>query len=74
MDAAILEKEALLLPVAERAVLVERLMESLSPCPSAVREAWIREADERMRAFRAGEITTVDGPKAMAELRKRYSK
>jgi len=74
MDAAILEKEALLLPDTERALLVERLMESISPSPSALREAWVREADERMRAFRAGEISAVDGPQAMAELRSRFSK
>lgn len=74
MDAAILEKEALLLPDTERALLVERLMESISPCSSALREAWVREADERMRAFRDGEISAVDGPQAMAELRSRFSK
>jgi len=74
MDAAILEKEALLLPDMERALLVERLMESISPCPSSLREAWVREADERMRAFRDGEISAVDGPQAMAELRSRFSK
>ncbi|MFZ4599846.1 MAG: addiction module protein [Terrimicrobiaceae bacterium] len=74
MDAAILEKEALLLPDTERALLVERLMESISPSPSALREAWVREADERMRAFRAGEISAVDGPQAIAELRSRFSK
>ena len=73
MDAAILEKEALLLPDTERALLVERLMESISPRPSALREAWVREADERMRAFRDGEISAVDGPQAMAELRSRFS-
>jgi len=74
MDAAILEKEALLLPDTERALLVERLMESISPSPSALREAWVREADERMRAFRDGEISAVDGPQAMAALRSRFSK
>ena len=45
-----------------------------SGCPSALREAWVREADERMRAFRDGEISAVDGPQAMAELRSRFSK
>lgn len=74
MDAAILEKEALLLPETERALLAERLLESISPSASALREAWVREADERTRAFRAGEITAVDGPQAMAELRSRFVK
>jgi putative addiction module component (TIGR02574 family) len=74
MDAAILEKEALLLPDTERALLVERLMESICPSSSALRGAWVREADERIRAFRDGEISAVDGPQAMAELRLRFSK
>jgi len=74
MDAAILEKEALLLPDTERALLVERLIESISPCPSALREAWVREADERMRAFCDGEISAVDGPQAMADIRSQFSK
>lgn len=74
MDAAILEKEALLLPDTERAVLVERLIESISPSPSALREAWIREADERMQAFRDGKISTVNGPQAMADLRAKFVK
>ncbi len=74
MDAALIEKQALLLPETERALLVERLMESISPCPSALRKAWIREADQRMRAFREGEITAVDGPQALAELRAQFSK
>jgi hypothetical protein len=39
MDAVILEKEALMLPDTERAMLVERLLESISPCPSPLREA-----------------------------------
>ncbi len=73
MDAAILEKEALLLPDSERALLVERLMESISPLPASLRAAWVREADERMRAFRDGEISAVDGRQAMADLRSRFS-
>ena len=73
MDAAILEKEALLLPESVRAVLAERLLESITPLPVALRSAWVREADERIRAFRDGEIIAVDGPQALAELRSRFS-
>ena len=74
MDAALLEKQALLLPETERAILAERLLESISPSASALRESWVREADARMRAFRAGDITAVDGPQAMADLRSRFVK
>lgn len=73
MVAAMLEEEALLLPDMERALLAERLLESISPGSPEVREAWVREADERMRAFREGKIAAVDGPQAMAELCARFS-
>lgn len=69
MEAAIIEKEALLLPDSERAVLVDRLLESLSHRPAALEDAWLREADSRMAAFREGRIEAVSGLEAMAELR-----
>lgn len=74
MDAAILEKEALQLPDGERAILAERLLESLSQVTAETRSAWVAEADSRMEAFRAGKIQTVDGPQAMEELRSRVRK
>jgi hypothetical protein len=74
MDAAIIEREALQLSEAERAVLADHLLASLSRTTSEIRDAWVREADDRMRAFREGEIAAVDGPQAMAELRARFPK
>ena len=69
MDAAILEKEALQLPEIARALLADRLLESISHKPAGLEAAWIREADSRMDAFEEGRITAVAGPEAMAELR-----
>ncbi len=74
MDPAIVEKEALKLSESERAVLADRLLASISKTPTAIREAWIREAEERMHAFRDGKISALDGPDAMAELRARFAK
>ena len=72
MDAAILEKEALLLPDRERAVLVDRLLESLSRRSSDLEAAWIREVDRRLDAFGKGRIGAISGPEAMSELRARF--
>ena len=72
MDAVILEKEALLLPDRERAVLVDRLLVSLSGGSSELESAWVREANNRVEAFRAGQIEAVPGSEAMAGLRKRF--
>ena len=67
-----IEKEALFLPDAERALLADRLIESLSCTPPELKASWIRESSERMDAFHRGEIEAVDGPSAIAELKKRF--
>ena len=72
MEMAIIEKEALRLPDGQRALLADRLIESLSGVTPALRQAWLAEADSRMEAFRRGEIQAVDGPEAMSALRARF--
>ena len=72
MEAAIVEKEALQLSDCERAVLADRLLESLSRRPAGLESVWLREADDRMMAFRSGKIEAVSGPEALAELRREF--
>ena len=72
MDGAILEKEALLLPDRERAVLADRLLESLSRRSSELEAAWIRETDSRLEAFGKSQIGAASGPEAMSELRAKF--
>lgn len=74
MDPAIIEKEAMQLTAPERALLADRLLTSLSQLSDERKEAWIREADDRMQAYRNGEISAVDGPEAMAELKARFAR
>jgi hypothetical protein len=45
------------------------LLASLSRRPAGLDDAWLREADERMTAYREGRIEAVPGPEALAELR-----
>jgi hypothetical protein len=72
MDAAIIEKEAMQLTEAERALLADRLLSSLSRTSQVIREAWIRESDDRLAAFHRGDIEAIDGPSAIADLKKRF--
>ena len=72
MEAVIVEKEALQLSDCERAVLADRLLESLSRRRVGLDEAWLKEADDRMMAFRAGKIDAVSGPVSLADLRKDF--
>ncbi len=73
MDLPVLEKEALLLPDAERALLADRLLASLSAESDTIRHQWVAESESRLDAYRKGEIAAVDGPTAMASLRARFS-
>ena len=72
MEALIIEKEALRLSACERAVLADRLLASLSRQPAGLDDAWLREADDRMNAFRTGKIQAVNGPQALADLRRDF--
>jgi len=71
---AIIEKEAMQLPEAERALLADRLIRSLAHTSDALRDAWVQEAESRLVAYRDGKIPAVDGPQAMSELRARFSR
>ena len=74
IDSAIIEKKAMQLPEVDRALLADRLIQSLSRTPVRLREAWVEEADIRMNAYRAGKVTAIDGPQAMAELRSKFQR
>ena len=75
MDQVILEREAMRLPARDRALLADALLGSLDDDTLKETEAaWAREAESRHEAYRRGEITTVDGPMVLRELRSRYSK
>ena len=73
MDEKILEREAMRLPVRERALLADALLESLDDDAARnVQLAWAEEAEDRIEAYRRGEISAVDGPSSLKELRSRY--
>ena len=72
MDAAIIENNALKLDEFQRALLADRLLDSIIPIPRNLSESWIEESENRLKAYQSGEISAVDGPQAMAELKVRY--
>ena len=74
MDSAIIQKEALLLPETERALLADRLLASLQTVPDEITEAWVAETKDRLAAYRTGKMEAVDGPTAMASLRDRFAR
>jgi len=72
MHVALVEKEALNLSEADRALLIERLIQSLLP-QNDRSEVWAQEAAARYEAFKDGEIESVDGDTFVASLRSRIA-
>lgn len=73
MDQAILEKEALKLAPAERALLADTLLSSLDDESSRkIDGAWAQLAEERYSDYQAGKLSAVDGPATIQELRQRF--
>lgn len=60
--------QAMKLPAAERAALVEGLVESLDKPDPTLDALWLKEAESRLAAYRAGELGAVDAQEAFAEL------
>ncbi len=62
---------ALSLPMADRAVLADRLVESLDEREDAeaVREAWITEIRRRVAEVKSGKAVLIDGEVGLAQVR-----
>jgi putative addiction module component len=71
MDVATIEREALALTVAERALLADRLLQTLNVEDAERLGRWGQEAERRLQAFERGETSATDGPEAVAAIRRR---
>lgn len=63
-----LEAQVLSLGAAERAHLLERLIESFEP-DTSIEKAWVSEALKREADVKAGRSKMVAGPEALAHIR-----
>ena len=68
----ILEAEALQLPPAERALLVQALVTSLDE-DAAVENAWAEEVKRRLAQIESGEAHMIPGDVALAQVRAKYA-
>lgn len=73
MDAVVLQEEALQLPEGERALLADRLLESLSRKSEELNNAWTKESEERLSAFYDGKMKAEDGVRVIDQLRSKVS-
>lgn len=62
--------EALALPSEARALLADKLVESLDPAEDGyIRQLWMREAKQRVDEVRRGEVETVPAEETFAKVR-----
>jgi len=62
--------QALKLSVSDRAALVENLILSLDKPDPSLDAQWLKEAEDRLAAYRTGELTAVDAEQVFADLGK----
>ena len=68
-------EEALSLPSEARALLADRLVESLDPAEDGyVHQLWITEAHRRRDDVRSGRVQTIHGDEAMAQVRQEFAR
>ncbi len=68
-------EEALALPSAARALLADRLVESLDTAEDAqVRQLWVAEARRRRDDVRSGRVKTIPGDEALAQVKRAVAK
>ena len=63
-----LVRQALELPANDRAALIEVLIVSVDKPDPTVDALWLKEAENRMAAYRSGELDAVDADQVFAEL------
>ena len=68
-------EEALALPSEARALLADRLVESLDPAEDGyIHQLWIAEARRRRDDVRDGRIQTIPGDEALAQVRRAFAR
>jgi len=67
-------EEALALPSEARALLADRLAESLDPAEDGyIHQLWVKEAQRRLDDVRSGRVQTIPGEEALAQVRRAFS-
>jgi len=68
-------EQALSLPSEARALLADRLVESLDPLEDeTMRVVWMAEARRRLEEVRSGAVKTIPGEEALVQVRRNLSR
>jgi putative addiction module component (TIGR02574 family) len=66
--------EISLLPVEERANIVDSLLKTLNPIEQDVEKEWIKVAEKRLDDIKSGKIKTINGDAVFKKILERYNK
>ena len=67
-------EEALSLPSEARALLADRLVESLDPAEDGyIHKLWAAEGNRRLQELRSGQVTGIPGEEVFARLWQKYA-
>lgn len=61
------------LPTEERAKIAEWLLKTLNPVDPDIEQAWINEAQHRLKQFREGNTDSIPGDEVIKDIRKRLA-
>ena len=71
MESVVLEKEAMKLSALERALLADRLLQTLEDDHASSIMAWTEVAEQRLDTFRSGKMDAIDCMEFIDSLRNR---
>ena len=66
--------EAISLPIEERAILVDSLLQSMNPSNKENDQKWALEAKRRFEELRSGKVQSIPGEEVFAKIWKRFKK
>lgn len=66
--------EVLDLPTSERLGLIDKLLESINPTMHSIQEAWITEAEKRLKQYQNGKIQAISGEEVFSKIQDRLGK
>ncbi len=65
--------EVLDLPTDQRLGLIDKLLESINPSIKSIQEAWVKEAEQRLKLYKEGKVQSVAGEDVFRRLQDRLS-
>ena len=66
--------EVSLLPVEERAIIVDSLLRTLNPIEQEIEKEWIKVAKKRLNDIKTHKVKTINGEKVFKKVWDKYNK